>query len=404
MRLGSSALITAALFNRGLTVGVQLVIGSLLAPAEVGVYAVAAAYCTLLSLFQSADLARVSLQAPASLERHAMAIQNWLALGCGLMWMLAALGQRWLPANVVPQFLLILMLLPLLRVMGNTRVAMLSVRGDADKVAIATVIEGVARGVALVSLVFAGMGATALLLAEVLAVAAATVYLMVACRMPAKVHWRIDPELRPKLGLSWAAGALMLVDREFSTFAIGTFCTVASAGSFFFANRIAGQAAAILSPLLTVETLPRLLRGAQTGMRSRYLEIRQTESKRLLRVGLITLGVLGIAGPLAMLLIWGDRWRTSAFMLPALAVVAGLRLAYGFQRIELEALGDMRGILRLSAVDAAALMACETGGALLWDAPGVIAAMMLETSVMLWVARVVVRQRTSLLMQPRRGA
>ena len=39
-----SALLLATLFNRALTIGIQIVIGSMLAPEEVGTFAVAAAY------------------------------------------------------------------------------------------------------------------------------------------------------------------------------------------------------------------------------------------------------------------------------------------------------------------------------------------------------------------------
>jgi O-antigen/teichoic acid export membrane protein len=393
MMFGRSALLYATLFNRVLTIGVQIVIGSLLKPAEVGTFALAAAYCTLLSPFQSADLTRLSLQLRDHVVEAAGALRNWLLLGCALALAAVLIARPLWPDSVDTHFVAVLILLPFLRVMGNARVAVLSSQGAVEKVAIATVAEGVSRGASVVGFAFLGWGAASLLAAEVLAVATSTAALVCMASLGRRSSWRLNPVLRPKLALSAFANVLMLVEREYSTFVIGTFCSVGAAGSFYFANRVAGQLALILGPLITVEVIPRLVQAVHGASRSVYLEARRQEAQRLLRWGAVAFVALGLLAPLAIRFIWGERWQAAAWMLPPMALAAALRLVYSFPRAELEAHGNMRAMLILSAVDALMLVMLETIGALVWDASGVIVALLCETVVMILIARQMMRAR-----------
>lgn len=385
----ASPLMLATLFNRGLTVAVQLVVGTLLSPAEVGVFAVASAFCTLLNPFQSGDLSRISLQAGegGGVAAAAAQIRDWLLAACALVLVGVMAATPLLPAHVDPRFLLVLALLPFLRVMGNARVALLSATGQADKVAYATVGEGVARGCGAIACAALGWGAASLLVAEVMAISVSTALLMRWQPLGRAAGWGLAAALRAKLGLSAAANLLMLVEREYATFAIGSFCAVAAGGSYFFANRIAIQLAVMLVPVITVETIPRLMQALREGRRADYLAVRRQEVRRLMRPGLVVAAALGLAGPVALLLIWGPRWREAAFMLPFVMAVAVLRLVYYFRRCELEAFGALPAILRLSAIDAALLLLLLTAAALAFGVPGVIAAFLGQTLLMLVLAQ-----------------
>ena len=79
-----SPLLLATTASRVLTVGTQLVVGSLLTPAQFGEFAVAASLVTFLSIFQSGDLSRLALQDHAQRQRSAAQMRSTLLLGCGL--------------------------------------------------------------------------------------------------------------------------------------------------------------------------------------------------------------------------------------------------------------------------------------------------------------------------------
>lgn len=393
MNWSSSSLVLATASNRIVTIGTQIVLGFLLVPAQLGEFALALAICNLSNFFQSADLSRVSLQNQSELSRDTATIRNLQMLGCLLTWAGLWVFSAAFPPSVRPWFVLLLGGLPLLRVFNNGQVVLLSAAGRSVDVALATVAEGVTRGLVVVGGALAGYGAAALVWGEVSAMLASTALLTRAQRPTFSANLVPSLALRAKLWKTGLSNILMLVDRELPVFVVGALCSVAAAGSYAFGNRIAMQLSIIMVPMMVVETLPRLMTARRESM-ARYREIRRQERQRLLKWGLPAAVLLGAAAPLLMLLVWGDRWRLAALLTPFIVTSIAIRIGYGVLRAELEAAGRFDALLKLSAIDAVLILVSLPTSAALGDVQGVVAATLLQAILMSGLAyRVVSRER-----------
>lgn len=391
MQRGASALVWASAANRVLTAGTQVVVGFMLQPEQLGEFALAMALVGLLCLFQAADLSRVALQFGDRAADVAGRLRNLLLLGCALSAVAALAAAMALDVAVSPWMLLPLTLLPLLRVMNNTRVALLSRRGAVGEVAGVAAAEGLSRALCVVALALAGMGPLALVAGEVVAMLVAAAWL---ARLERTVHaptLQLPEGARTMLVQAAVSSHLTLAEREFPVWLAGALCGVAAAGHFAFAARIAGQLQILLVPLLTVEAVPALLRAWQQG-RGALLAERRVQALRLLRWGVSLSLLLGLAVPAVMVWVWSDRWRLAAVLTPVLVATVAVRMATALSRAELEATGRYGDILRLAAWDGGAMLLLLPAAAWVLGVEGLVGAMLVLAAVAWWRARRQVQQ------------
>lgn len=377
-------------FNRVLTIGTQLMVGFLLVPEQVGLFVVAAALAGLASPFQSADHARLALQDRDDPVRTAGVLRDWLMLGSlgSCIVSVVVLPATGVAVALAPLACLALLALP--RVMSNARVCLLSRAGRSAAIALASASEGSARSLVLVGSALLGAGMWSLVFGEVAAVLVSAVLLARLEPGPPAGGLRMPPWLPRRLLTTLGVSLLVGVEVNCSAIAIGQFVGTASAGSFAFATRIAGQLSVLILPLIVIETIPRLL--AVRDSAAHFCEVSRREIRRLLLIITPLAGVVVLAGPWAMVAIWGDRWRESACMLRWLGLSIGLRLGYALAKAHLEAVGAFPRILLLSVIDTALILLAVILVGLSGDAVAVAIALAGESAVILGLAVVVVRR------------
>ncbi len=382
-------ILVANAFNRALTIATQLVVGFLLVPEQVGLFVVAAGIAGLSSPFQSADHARLALQDRDYPAATASILRNWLLLGAlgSCVVAIVVLPAIGLAVAVAP--LACIALLALLRVMANLRISLLSLAGRSAAIAAASVSESAARSLVLVGSALLGAGMWSLVFGEV---AAVLISLLLLARFepgPPAGGWRMPPWLPRRLLTTLGISLLVGVEVNCSAIAIGNLIGTASAGSFAFANRIAGQLVVLLLPLIALEVIPRLI--AARDAAQRFRETSQSECRRLLRIILPLMIMLMVVGPWAMIQLWGERWREAAGMLRWLSLSIGLRLSYALAKAHLEALGDFRRILLLSVFDTVLILSAVVLVGLSGDATAVVVALAAESALILGLAVMSVR-------------
>jgi O-antigen/teichoic acid export membrane protein len=383
--------------NRLLTVATQVMVGFLLIPEQVGVFIVAAALAGLTAPFQSADHARLALQDGTDAPATAAILRNWLLLGS-----LAGAG---VAIAVPPLFALDVAIAPLaclvplalLRVMGNVRVTLLSRDGRSAAIAAVYACEGAARSFALIGSAVLGAGMWSLVAGEVAAVLVSVVLLSRLERRPAPGGWRMPWHLVQRLLMTLGVSLLVGIEVNCAAIAIGQLVGTTSAGSFSFANRIAGQIGVLVLPLILLETLPRLLAVHDDARNFRTASRR--EIRRLLLIIIPLVVLLFAAGPVAMVMLWGERWREAAGLLVWLAPAIGLRMGYAMAKAHLESLAAFSRILQLSGLDSILLLAAVLIAGWSGEAAIVVMALVVEAVVILFVAVAVVRLTMSQKLQ-----
>ena len=376
--------------NRLLTVTTQLMVGFLLVPEQVGIFVVAASLAGLVSPFQSADHARLALQDRAAAPATAAVLRNWLLLGslAGCVLAIAVLPFVGVDVEIAP--LVCLAPLALLRVMANVRVTLLSSDGRSAAIAVAYACEGGARSLALIGSALLGAGMWSLVAGEVAAVLASVVLLARLEPRPVPGGWRMPPGLLRRLLMTLGVALLVGVEVNCAAVAIGQLVGTASAGSFAFANRIAAQLGVLVLPLILLESLPRLLVARDDATAFRAASRREVH--RLLLIVAPLACLLLAAGPLAMVMLWGERWREAAGLLAWLAPAIGLRLGYALAKAHLEALAAFPRILQLSALDTVLILSAVVLAGWSGEATAVVMALAGEALFILFVAVVVVRR------------
>ncbi len=392
-------LLIANAFNRALTIATQLVVGFLLVPEQVGLFVVAAGIAGMSSPFQSADHARLALQDRDQPSATAGILRNWLLVGSLGSCVVAIVVLPAIGFTVAVAPLACLAMLSLLRVMANLRISLLSLSGRSGAIAVASVSEGLARSLVLVGSALLGAGMWSLVFGEVAAVLVSVVLLAWLEPAPLTGGWRMPPWLPRRLLTTIGISLLVGVEVNCSAIAIGNLIGTAAAGSFAFANRIAGQLGVLILPLIALEVIPRLL--AVRDAAQHFRETSQRECRRLLYIIVPLAVVVMVAGPWAMVLLWGERWREAAGMLRWLGLSLGLRLAYALAKAHLEALGVFPRILMLSVLDTILIVGAVVLVGLSGDATAVVMALACESALILGVAVVVVRRSMPALAQVR---
>jgi O-antigen/teichoic acid export membrane protein len=388
MPVALSWILLANAGNRLLTVTTQLMVGFLLVPEQVGIFAVAASLAGLASPFQSGDHARLALQDGAAAPATAAVLRNWLLLGsfAGCVLALAVLPILGLAVAIAP--LACLLPLALLRVMANVRVTLLSRDGRSAAIAAAYVSEGGARSLALIGAALLGAGMWSLVAGEVAAVLVSAALLSRLESRPFPGGWRLPAGLLRRLLMTLGVSLLVGVEVNCAALAIGQLVGTAAAGSFAFANRIAGQIGVLVLPLILLESLPRLLAARDDSASFRSASRR--EVRRMILIIAPLAGLLLAAGPLALVLLWGERWREAAGLLAWLAPTIGLRLGYALAKAHLESLAAFPRILQLSALDTMLILAAVLLGGASGDVTYVVMALGCEALLILLVAVAVV--------------
>ncbi len=354
-------LLVANLGNRVLTVATQLLVGFLLVPEQVGLFAVASGLAIMATPFQSGDLGRIALQDHVDPHGTAARITSWLLVGA-LAGGLLAVGAAAIPAlglGVALAPLACLAALAVPRVLGNVRIALLARAGRSRALAGASACEGLARSVVVVGGAWLGAGAWSLVMGEAAAALASLGLVFALHPGPAPGPFRLGRPIAKMLGAALGICLLVGIGLSCSAVAIGRLCSTADAGNYSFANRIAAQLTVLLLPLITLEAIPRLI--ATRGRRDEFAAVSRREIRRLLMLIGPLVAILMVAGPLAMELVWHDKWRDAGTMLRWLGVATGLRLAFALAKGHLEALGAFRAILVLTALDTAMILVAVLG-------------------------------------------
>ncbi len=383
-------ILVANAINRVLTVATQLGVGFLLVPEQVGLFVVAAGIAGLSTPFQSADHARLALQDREHPSATAGILRNWLLLGSlgSCVVAIVVLPAVGLTVAVAP--LACIAMLSLLRVMANLRISLLSLSGRSAAIAVVTVCECSARSLVLIGSALLGAGMWSLVFGEVAAVLVSVLLLARFEPGPPAGGWRMPPWLPRRLLTTLGISLLVGIEVNCSAIAIGNLIGTAAAGSFAFAGRIAGQLGVLVLPLIALEVIPRLL--AHRGTAHRFHETSKRECRRLLSIILPMVAVLMTAGPWAMVLVWGERWREAAGMLRWLSLSIGLRLSYALAKAHLEALGNFQRILMLSILDTVLILSAVVLVGLSGDATAVVVALACESALILGVAVMTVRR------------
>jgi len=397
MRVAVPWILVANLFNRVLTMGTQLVIGFLLVPEQVGVFAVAAGVVGMASPFQSGDHARLALQDPVDPARTAATLRNWLLAGCTISCVLCIVVLPALGSRVALAPLACLSLIGLIRALSSVRVVLLSRAGRSAAIAASGACEGAARSVALIGTALLGAGMWSLVFGEVAAVVISATLLQRFEPGPAAAGWILPPGFVRKLSATLGVCLLVGFELNSASVAIGHFCTPAAAGSYAFAYRIASQVTVLLLPLITLEAIPRLL--AARGSLTEMLAVSGLERRRLLMIAGPMVVAVVVLAPLVMVLVWHERWREAAVMLRYLGLSVGLRLAYSMAKAHLEVLGAFSRILMLSVVDTVLILSTLLVAGQLGSALGMVRGLCAESAFMLllsaWLARTLLRRRFS---------
>ena len=385
-------LFLANAFNRVLTVATQLAVGFLLVPEQVGIFAVAAGLVGMVSPFQSGDHARLALQDPDDSRAAAAVLRNWLLMGSLLSCLVVVIALPLAGVSASLGLMTCLVVLSMMRVMSNVRIALLSQAGRGGAIAALNTAEGCARSLVLVGSALLGAGVWSLVFGEVAAVLSTAMCSNRLEQGPASGGFRLPRPLVRKLMVTVAVCLLVGVELNCTAVAIGHLCSAASAGSFAFANRIAGQITMLVLPLIAVEMIPRLL--AVRGDGGRFQAVSRIELRRLVPLILALVAMLVIAGPMGLIMVWGERWREAAGMIPWLGVSLGLRLGYVMAKAHLEALGSFAWILKLSVLDTACIVAAAVAGGVFGGPDEIVWLLTCESAFVLAVSICVVRQQT----------
>ncbi len=349
-----SPLLIATAVSRALTVGTQIVVGFHLTPGEFGEFILALSTCTIISLFQSGDLSRLALQDRVATARTAGQLRSFLLAGT-LATSLVIVGVLVMaPQRFNVWFVAGLAVLPFLRVMGNTRVALLSAQGESSKIALASLVESMTRSGVSIGFASAGLGGWSLVFGEMSAMLASLLVLNHFCAGPRDGSPAVSPRVARGVAQVTLSSLFNLAERELPLFAAGMALQSADAGSFAFAQRIATQFIVIMLPIITVESIPRML--AAQGDGEGFRAVVQGEQRRIAWLGFALLLALGVVAPLVMYALWGGRWLGSVQVLPLLALATLFRVGYIFNRGVLESRGKMSTVLRLSVLDAALIV------------------------------------------------
>ncbi len=383
-------LLLATLFNRGLTIATQLLVGFLLVPEQVGVFAVAAGLAGIVTPVQSGDLARVALQDPADPRGSAARVASWLLTGAAGGWLVAVLVVPALGLGVARAPLACLAALAVPRVLGNVRVALLARAGRSRALAAVSAGDGLLRSLGVAGGALLGAGMWSLVLGEAAAALGSLALLIHLHPGPAPGPFRLARPLARKLLAALGVCLLVGIELNCTAVAIGRLCGPADAGSYAFANRIAAQLTVLLLPLIALEAIPRLL--AARDRRADFTRCRAARSGRLLRFAAPVVAVLALAAPPVITWVWHDTWRAAAEMLRWLGPAVGLRLAYALAKGHLEALGAFRAILALTALDTVLILSVVVAAGNLGPARLVVQGLTGEALVVLVLAVAVARR------------
>lgn len=357
---------------RGLGLLCFLLLARLLSPGDFGAFAIAATILTLAETVLDQGLATALIQRRPLRSRHLNAA-FWGALLTGALLALAAFAcaqplARWLRSPLIAG--LMQALAPALLLMGLTLVPAARLRRSLNYQGLArrALIANLLAGAAAVLAAARGHGAWALV-----------INLWVYQLVSLAVLWRGE-RWRPRLRFSPAhlrelfafsgrvTGARLLdyAEARALEFWVARGLGLAALGQYQFAGRTAQAGQQVVAGPLWDSAL---------GILSRLQADNQLLADSLLRLlalaawlAFVPLALAIAAAPVAVPLVFGDKWRPAVFCLQALLLLAALRTPLFLIGVALQALGDARLALRLTGVRVLCTLA-----AVIWLAPRDIA-------------------------------
>lgn len=392
--MSSRFLFCVSLANRGGTLISQLAVGAFLSPEVVGIWAVALGISTIALFFQAGDFSRIPLQAGPDHDVVDATLARWLLLAWLATTLALVLTTPHLIGASYGPLLALLALCPL-RMQANRFMTRLSADGATSRLGWCTAAEGLLRTVVLVSAILLGMGGWSFVLVEWCAVMTqmAMAHPRSAGRAPSRSGgWRLPRQIVHQLASTAVVCLLVATEGNLVAILIAKTFSEGAAGSYFFALRFANQIIVILYPLMLLESLPRLI-----GLRHDPTAFVHHGRLMLRRYWLLAAGMgiaVAIAGPLALRLIWGERWAESASMLQIMGFTMICRAMFVFAKVQLEALGAFYSILLLSLVDLGTILAfLVLAGWLRWSPISMVLILGVESLLILLLAHRMVARR-----------
>ena len=392
--VNSRFLLFVSLANRGGTLVSQLAVGAFLSPEVVGIWAVALGISTIALFFQASDFSRIPLQAGPDRDLVDATLARWLLVA----WLVTAVGLMLTTPHLIGASygpLLALLALCPLRMLANRHMTKLSADGATTRLGWCTAAEGLARTVVLVSAILVGLSGWSFVAVEWCAVA--TQLAMARPKSAAQAQsrsrgWRLPRHIVHQLASTAVVCLLVATEGNLVAILMSRSFSEAAAGSYFFALRFANQIIVILYPLMLLESLPRLIR-----LREDQSAFVQDSKKMMRRYWLLAAGMgitVAVAGPLALRLIWGERWEEAARMLQIMGFTVIFRAMFVYAKVQMEALGAFYSILLLSLVDLGTILALLIlAGVLRWSPITMVGALGVESLMILFLANAIVARR-----------
>ena len=400
--MNSRFLLCVSLANRGGTLISQLAVGAFLSPEVVGIWAVALGVSTIALFFQASDFSRIPLQAGPDRDLVDTTLARWLMLA----WLATAVALMLTTPHLIGASyspLLALLALCPLRMLANRHMTRLSADGATTRLGWCTAAEGLVRTVVLVSAILVGLSGWSFVAVEWCAVITQLAMARPKSSTPAASRnsgwrlarnsgWRLPRHIVHQLASTAVVCLLVATEGNLVAILMSRSFSEAAAGSYFFALRFANQVIIILYPLMMLESLPQLIRLREN--QAVFVADSRTMKRRywLLASGMgITVAV---AGPLALRLIWGERWDEAARMLQIMGFTVIFRAMFVFAKVQMEALGTFYSILLLSLVDLGTILAILIlAGVLRWTPIAMVAALGVESLIILFLATTILARR-----------
>lgn len=362
-----------------------IVLARLLLPKDYGIVALAAVFLTFLRIVGSVGLGPAIIQRRAVDEEY-LSTAYWASLGIGVI--LAVFGAatgtlvgRWLREPMVGLVLSVLSLSFLISAGASTQLAIMSRRMDYRTLAFRSIISTIVGGLVGVSMAFRGMGVWSLVGQDLTMYATGTILLYRA------TGWR--PQLRfskPKFLELWSFGGRLQVAslfdylvRQMDNLLVGRFLGATALGYYSFGY------SAFLAPLNDVGLLNRVVFPALSRLQDDAVRFRQAFLRVTQYVTMIALPMLvGIAlvAPLAVRVVFGEKWLPAVPVIRLLTVAGFFRLLMNFWPTGLEASGHPGLRMRLSLYSVLLYLPAFAVG-LRWGIIGVAAGYLVATALLM---------------------
>jgi O-antigen/teichoic acid export membrane protein len=350
--MSTPLLFSITLANRASTVGSQVAIGFLLLPSEVGLWALALGWSTILCITQANDFARLALQADEkNRESVDFILRRWLLSGWLLVMACTVLFGQHLTSEAYLELVAATALSPF-RIEANRLYSRLTWTGTSNLLAWANGAEGGCRALILISSAALGAGVWSFILGEAGAIAASIIIMRRGIppvdRNALSWSWKLPDSITRKLTLTMATCLLVAAEGNLIPILLAKNLDTSAAGSYFFSNRIAGQIVIILYPIMIFEALPQLFLARNDKMKYKAAYWRWLK-KILLLAGGMGLAI-SLIGPPMLRLLWGDVWAQASDFLLVLGITMACRVLFQFEKTRLESLGAFGIIFGLNIV------------------------------------------------------